>query len=494
MPKTRTVLVMIDQATRDAYTQLLVAKYLRSRGARVHICNQLTLEPMCARLKPDVVFVSWLAGMVSSLREVYGRSHVVLIDQEGGRLGENAFKRSFSRLNDDKPMLTRYATRILSWGAAQAQWVVDLGLASHDQIVVTGSPRFDPYMVDSPRLPVSERYLGVTLKGDAVTSLPMRFMENIYAYAAADPRDWISVGYSRTAQHEDRLWHIVASMRHMFKVVIAFSRKSPARRIVLRPGPWEQNVMYRFIEDRLPHSRVDSGMSQPRYVSNAFAILDEVSSLGLEALVAGTPVISIQKIIPGLEERIGGPDGALFNTPYKPAFWQPSSVDEAVDMLVAASAGTLALSPHPEALTPYLRDFHGWPRVRPSSFQMGDAILELCDEPKPRVSVAVPHLDTSTMTPNVDRGLLSGHGKPADGASGWRRVVRRIPGVVLAKLLILSARCLVSADREHLRKYHYVFWSYPHRREVRAVFARLVGLQRARQQRSPEASRVGEAV
>lgn len=54
------VLVLIDQVTRDAFGQLLVAHYLRSKGAKVYLANQGTFISACDRYRPDVVFASWL--------------------------------------------------------------------------------------------------------------------------------------------------------------------------------------------------------------------------------------------------------------------------------------------------------------------------------------------------------------------------------------------------------------------------------------------------
>lgn len=493
---------MIDQATRDAFSQLLVIHYLRSKGARVAVCNQGTVESMFERFEPDVFFASWLSGgLTRYLKEVHRRTQIVLIDQEGGRLGEGAFKRAFQRVNDDKADLARICTRAFTWGRVQAQWLIELGLLSEDRVVVTGSPRLDPYMVPVPA-PAERRYVGVTLKGDAITALPYQFMENVYWYAAADPRDWISVGYSRQAQHEDRIWHIVASTRHMLKVLIALSKQTDAP-IRVRPGPWEQLAMYRFLPQRLPQVSVEPLLSQPGYIRNAFALLDESSSLGLEGLLAGVPVISIQALVPGLEAHVGGEDGALFNAPYRQAYWMPTSIEEAVDYVLKAERGELAASPNPALLAEHLRDYHGWPRERPSSFEMGDAILELMEAPaaRPAPRMAAPAVDQvkAPLNPNVDRALLSGYSH-VKAASSWgqrrRWLYRHVPGLALLNRARVFWRCFASRDREHLRKYHYVASLYPHRREVSATFRSLLransSAAAARQERSHDA-RAGAA-
>ena len=95
-------MVMIDQATRDAFGQLLVVHYLRARGARVIIANQATWIGSWERYRPDVVYISWIGGMMKDILKLRHKPEIALMDQEGGRLGEVAFKRSFFRANDAK--------------------------------------------------------------------------------------------------------------------------------------------------------------------------------------------------------------------------------------------------------------------------------------------------------------------------------------------------------------------------------------------------------
>jgi surface carbohydrate biosynthesis protein len=449
---------MVDQATRDAFSQLLIVRYLRWRGASVLVCNQGTLKAMCERHRPDVVFASWLVGGVipAYLQSVQDRTRLVLVDQEGGRLGEEPFKRSFARLNGVKAELAKACARVITWGPAQAEWLRDLGLLSDEQIVVTGSPRFDPYLVPAVARETRRAYLAVTLRGDAVTSMPMSFMENVWGYAFADSRDGISVGYAVTAQHEDRIWHVTAGARHMFRIMAEVSRRTDAP-IVVRPGPWERPRMYAFLPRVLPRVSIEPTTPQSHYVSNAFAVLDESSSLGLEALLAGVPVLTTQALIPRLREHIGGEGGALFNSPYTRFYWRPTSVEEAVGLVLRAERGDLAPTPEPAGLAAYLRDYHGWPRTRPSSFMIGDALLDILDVAAPPASPA---------------GLPPPEGGRTNPLRTW--IYRWIPGSPLAAEAKYLWQCVGSSDRELFRKYHYFDVLYPYHQDVEKTFSALV--------------------
>lgn len=451
------VMVMIDQATRDAFSQLLIVHYLRSRGARVVVANQVTWVASWERYRPDVVYISWLGGLMKYIRKMRHKPEIVLMDQEGGRLGEVAFKRSFMRVNDDKAELGRHGSLAFLWGRDHKGWLAEMNTISPERALVTGSPRLDPYLDTRA---VQRRYVGVTFRADAVTAVPRDFVSNIFEYAGHGPEDWLSVGYPKTAQQEDRIWHVAAGLRYIFKILIELRRRTDIP-LVLRPGPWEQYEMYEFLRNKLKNVSIEPLMSQEDYVRNAFVVIDEASSLGLEALIAGTPVISTQGLIPRLEDHIGGgEDAGFFNAPYKRSYWLPKSIEEAVQMILQAEKGKLLTVPDVEATAAYFRDSHSWPRSRPSSFQISDALLELASARVRSESHSTHQVVTESVIESPFERFKS-------------ILFRYVPGSVHLLKIHLFLRCLLSSDRTHLRKYHYVASLYPHGRKVESLFNRL---------------------
>ncbi|MBI3637453.1 MAG: hypothetical protein HY216_14770 [Candidatus Rokubacteria bacterium] len=445
-------LLMVDQATRDSLGQLLLAHYLRRKGVTPLLCNQATLVSTFEHYRPEVAFVSWTtdANLGQYFRSIRHRTRLVLVDQEGGRMGEAAFKRSIVRHDGAKAGLARSAARVIAWGSSQAQWLRELDVTSPDRIVVTGCPRLDPYLV-APATAKSRQYIGVTLRGDPITAMPFRFMETVFNALLVDPRDGLTPSLPLRAEYEDWVWQIVAVTRHMFKLIMALSNATDTS-IVVRPGPWEQEGVYDYLPRRFPRVSIEPRMLQHEYVSGAYVTLDASSSLGLEALLAGTPVISINSLIPRLEEHVGGTDGARFNAPYRTFYWQPKSVDDAVELVLQAQRGDLGLTPDPEGVKRYLSDCHSWPAHRPASFNIGDVLLELIDAPQ-----QIPR-DADARNP----------------VSSLKQAVYRIPGmppvVAAAHLTRLWG---LSGDRQLHRRYHYFHRLYRHHAEVRRIFEAL---------------------
>ncbi len=457
MPKIRLrrhILIMIDQVSRDAFSQLLTVRYLRRKGARVLICNQHTLIAMCERYRPAVVYASWLFGspLMAYLVRYAKHAKLALIDQEGGRIGEAPFKRSFQRLGGMKAEAGRACAKVFSWGEAQAAWLRELRILPEERIAVTGSPRFDPYLVEQLRN--STPYLGVTLRGDALTSFRGRMMELIFEYAKSEESDGVSVGYPSGAQYEDKIWHVVATTRCLFRAAAKFAQRSKTP-VVFRPGPWEQQQEYQFLTRLIPTASVQPNVLQHRYVRDAFALLEAASSMGLEGLLVGTPVISVHGLIPMLQERLSGAGGGISQAPYMKFYWQPATFEEAVELLLKAEKHQLPPMPANESAEDYFRECHGWPRSRPSSFEIGDELLALLDATptSAQAAAAVPE-----FMPQDDVKLA---------------VYRNFPGSVNFLKMKVIAQQWFSSDRQLWFRYHYYDWLYPHHQDVEATFQAL---------------------
>lgn len=442
------VAVLIDQLTRDAFSQLLVIERLRAAGVDVVVGNQGTMVSVCERTRPAVIFGSLQAtgALMDYLGAKSRQCHVVLVDQEGNKPGEDTFKRAYT--NSRRMEFTRFATRIFCWGSLQARWMRELGVPA-EKLVVTGNPRLDPYMVPELIARRREKYVGLTFRYDLVTGDPYSLMRTVHIYAQ---NKGTRVGYPPWASIEDHIWHKVASARHM---LMALDRLAgdPAPPLVVRPGPWESPTAYSFIHEYYPRVSIEPHALQHEYITNASVVLDDCSTLGIEALALGVPVVSLQKAIPRLEAHIGGDGKGLYDAPYLRFFWQPRTVDEAVELVRRAHRGELPLCPEPGA-TEYLRDIYDWPRRRPAAFDMADSIL-----------------DVLGMAPPEDDGRGLG---PLEIAPEWKlKAYRFIPGAVSlhALKMFIDSRC--AKNRELQRRYHYFPWAYPHHRRVDELYRAL---------------------
>ncbi len=451
--KRKRVLIMIDTASRDALSQLLIARYVQRKGVRVLLCNQVTQVGMCERYRPDVLLTTWtnVRGVGEYLQRIRHKTRIVLVDQEGARLGEEAFRRTMAAYDRAKCRVAAAATRVIAWGPLQARWITEQGCIGEERIVVTGCPRLDPYLVPAGIVPHRPKYVGVTLRADPVTSLPARLMEGAFESLSVNPHDGLSFSLPLRAKFEDAIWEALAVTRHMFQVVVELSKRTRAR-IVLRPGPWELPEVYGFLPKRMPRVSIEPMPLQHEYVKNAFVTVDDTSTLGIESLLAGTPVVSLNRLVQNLGAHVGGEGGTRFNAPFKRLYWMPGTLDEAVDAILRAERGELDVTPAPEDLRRYVQDHFAWPVRRPASFTAGEMILELLDLPR------AAHLEPYAV-------------EALDGIARLKRAAYRLPGSThLARACYGCCYLVGSRYRKAFHRYHYFHALYPNHRGVNEVF------------------------
>ena len=444
-------LILIDQATRDAVGQLLTGHYLERRGHRVAYCNQVSLKARCESFRPDVLYSSWSSGgeMDPLFRSIRHRTRIALVDQEGRRAGEASFKRAL-RLNDAAQIRTAgLADKIVAWEKNQARWIIEEGIPA-ERVVVAGSARLDAYQAANGEKK-QPRHLGITFRADPLTSDPMNILRNIYGYRSVNPEEGIRPALPASAQYEDWLWEVLAITRVMFKIVTEIRKSGPIP-LLVRPGPWERYRMYDFLPKEIPDLKVAPFMLQSEYLRECFATIDCYSTLGIESLLAGTPVISIVHLVPGLEKHAGGTEGTRFNAPYRRFFWQPKDLPELIEQVRKAQRGELPVSPELDAFKQFMRDSYGWPGERPASFNTAELLISL--------------LETSAGA--------NGTGKEAVRESAVeplkRFCYRWLPGFAHLPTASVLWRYLFDVNHDSIRRYHYLGAFYPHHQAVRRLF------------------------
>lgn len=444
-------LIMIDQSTRDAVGQLLTGHYLQQLGHKVAYCNQVTMRAMSQRFRPDVLYTSWCSseeGSDAVLRSVRPLTRIALVDQEGRRSGEMTFKRALRLHGNGQIRSARLADKIIAWEENQARWISDEGIPA-EKVFVAGSARLDPYMAAPQDDREERKHLGITLRADPLTSNPMGVLRSIFGYRSVNPKEGIRPALPASAQYEDWIWEVQAITRVMFQT-ISEVRKTIQAPIIVRPGPWERYRMYDFLPGQVPNLQVLPFMLQNDYVRQCFATVDCYSTLGIESLLAGTPVISIVNLVPGLEQHAGGAEGTRFNAVYRPFFWQPKSFEELLEMVRKAEKGELPVSPDPEGFKKFMRESYGWPGERPASFKTADLLCSLLDAPR-----------TEPEQTPAEAGSLK---------QLFYRHVPFSPAVPAAKLLW---QYFFGVNADSIRRYHYLRPFYPHHAAVRRIFETL---------------------
>ena len=278
-------------------------------------------------------------------------------------------------------------------------------------------------------------------------------LRNIYGYRDVDPSEGIRPALPVGAQYEDWMWEVMATTRVMFRAIGEVRKRSQVSMLV-RPGPWERHGSYDFLVEEIGNLRVVPFMLQHEYLRNWFATIDCYSTLGIESLLAGTPVISIVQLVARLEQHVGGVEGTRFDAPYRRYFWQPKDFAELVELVQRAERGELPVSPDPDGFRTFMRESYGWPGVRPASFETGDLLLRTLDSPRREIVATVAK--SGGMRESIKLGIY-----------------RYVPGSTCVPTARVLCGYYFGVNRESMRRYHYLESFYPHHSSVRRLFAGL---------------------
>src|SRR3989338_8164717 len=148
MKKAKSILLYIDQRARDAQGNLLVYFYLKKMGINIYLCNKRNFLHKYEYHKPDVVTFSDTGTYYADwCRHVAKKSKIVLMPQEGAIPHRQGTIDRYTLSHRNKPAFTREIGRVFLWGNKTAQWLLEEGIFTDKQVVVTGTPRFDCYRI-----------------------------------------------------------------------------------------------------------------------------------------------------------------------------------------------------------------------------------------------------------------------------------------------------------------------------------------------------------
>jgi len=374
-PRRGRILLLVDNRARDAHGILLIYYWLKQMGCRVVLANKRNWLRKFHAWNPSVVVVSYTDGLSQTLETVARTARVAVIPQEGAiPVKSPIFFDRYTGNSDGRGAFTKGVARIFVWGPTTARWLCEEGIYEPNQVVVSGTPRLDPYRIARPIEVPPNRALGFAMSLQKINSYKR---ENVIDVVEFRRKDQVNQYYDEGRNIEDFLWADAATLRAALDVLEAYVLRvdSPVN---IRPNPFEFVPGYNILRRRYPNLSVGNESPPWKWLEQIHSLVTINSSTGVEALLLGKPVISVIRLVGDrLFDHINLP------TTVKPRFldfyYQPKSVSEAVDLLSAAHAGHLSPVIDRTGFDAYLKEFYDWPRVEPSSLTIAREIATLAE-------------------------------------------------------------------------------------------------------------------
>ncbi|MBI21876.1 MAG: hypothetical protein CL780_06490 [Chloroflexi bacterium] len=381
--KKPTILLLIDQRTRDANSILLVYYWLKHMGNKVLLANKRNWKGKWRKFKPSVVAMSYSDGLQNVLEQVEKVSSIVVIPQEGAVPDKNfVVNERYTGKISGIGAYTKNLHKLFLWGTTTGNWLKEEEVFTDDQICISGTPRLDPYIAIKPHENHLKRKqsIGFAMSHPRINTYN-KFTLIDLVYESRSNQEEIYYGIGKNI--EDFIWYDVSMLRAELDL-LDLCANDPSIAVNLRPQIHERPEGYQMVNRYFPSVKIGNDELLWEWLIKQTCIVTANSTSGIEALMLGLPVISIMELI-SKERRDEHMDVSIISNPeFLEYYWKPSNLEEAWKMIQLSLEGKLAPSPDPEGLAKYLHDYYDWPRQKSSSYEIAHEIHKIAIETKTR--------------------------------------------------------------------------------------------------------------
>ena len=286
------IALIVDNPYRDLPGLVLVAVRLCQQGATCYLVPMNLQWRELAALAPDFVLLNYLRTVNQDLawQLMNAGIKVGVLDTEGGVL---ASLDTYAKLMAREQSLRYRVSCFCSWGIKFAEYVIEKGWYRRDQVVVTGSPRFDFYVH-----PWREAALKLSPYVE-VYSRPIVLINANFPLANPcfqTPQEEVQGMVKRFGYDRDYIlkWQTIQREAMLGMVTLANSLAAcfPYVTFIYRPHPFERLETYReLLEPRENLHLVRMG-TVDGWILRASAVIQRSCSTAIEAGMAGVSTLS----------------------------------------------------------------------------------------------------------------------------------------------------------------------------------------------------------
>jgi hypothetical protein len=252
--------------------------------------------------------------------------------------------------------------------------MVDSGIWSEEQLVVTGSPHTDHWLLPKSK---EKNKIGITTT--------FRFFDNSAPMGKMDPFIWLDQAekhggdgtYYLPPNHAESWVFFEASLGRVFLSLVHTISKKRAESIEIRPHPFGRSEKYhcfKQITDNKVLITKDGSISE--WLEDKLIVFSYLSASTLDAVVCGVPAVSLKKLIdPDALRKIPG----HFNYNYDEWMWQLESFEQANEYVEAALNGKLKPCREERKFNEFMNYHFFYNREKPAAKLIAEEIKKALD-------------------------------------------------------------------------------------------------------------------
>lgn len=368
----RTVLIVVDIAERELFGCSLLSRYLAEMGLRPILCGRFAFTDYYARHAPDAVV--W-PNAFPDFSHVAETSHVFVLPSESGN-GQPDQVRATHGGTFTNPIHPESIDRFFCWGAAMREVLLETGRWRSDQLVVTGSPSTDHWLLPLPSGTRPAR-IGLTTTFRALSNSAAPAKMNYFEWIDQAERSGGDGTYYVPPEHAESWVFFEASLA---RVIVGLVRTLAERRgepLQIRPHPGERDSRYAYFR-ALGNGRVSVTKrgTISEWLEDISILFTFMSASALDAVVRGIPVVSLKGLLdPDALRKIPRHYGYC----YDETLWQMERVEQAAEYVDAAVRGDLPPCRDERRFRSFVEEHYAFQRRGPAAQLIARDIKRVVD-------------------------------------------------------------------------------------------------------------------
>ena len=309
------VSLIVDNPRRDLAGLVLVAVELVKRGHKVSLVSQSKPHELWALCSDAVVFNYLRATNASLVQQAQQLGMATMIlETEGGVFLDGIEKRV--GVFDVQPTIRERVQRVCAWGNTYADYVLAKGFYRPDQVVISGTPRYDYYApaLQSVALQASQTYTARFQQPLLLITTNFSVVNPKFNTREGELALWVSKfkfepSYVEHIQQDE--WN---ALEVFLPLANRIAQAFPHLTVVVRPHPFENLQPYheRLAHD-LPNLHCETDGTVDGWLLRSTALLHWRSSTAIEAAMLGIPVLNPAWVAGPTSDEVQSISDAILN-------------------------------------------------------------------------------------------------------------------------------------------------------------------------------------
>ena len=289
--KQKSVVLVVDNPVRDLPSLIILASELIKRGMKVCLTPFYGVGNFVARTNPNIVVLNYARpNNINLIKKLKSKGiQVCVLDTEGGIFSntgsENTYEKTVIKDSSVRGLISKYFV----WGEKLYKLLRDKEIYTEDQLLLTGTPRFDTYSGKYKTFINGRKEHNYILITGSFPTVNSKFQ------SVEVESKMLIEKFNYEPEYVERLVkNLTSGLRLYVEKVCELAKTFPDVDIVYRPHPFEKDSYYDDKFRDYPNIKLIKEGVIAEWIYNAFALIHFESSCALDAVLMNKPCFAFE--------------------------------------------------------------------------------------------------------------------------------------------------------------------------------------------------------